>query len=328
MKIVVTTPTGNVGSRVVRLLLQAGVRPTLLMRHPDKLDAETAAHVDVVQADQLVADDVLRATEGADAMYWVDPPADVDDDPVAHYERAGSHAARAVREHGIARTVFQSSVGAEKRAGSGEIDGLARTEQLLNATGAAVTHLRCGLFYTNLLLDPGALEEGVLRVTVPVDAPMPCVDPRDIGDVAAARLLSTAWSGRNVQAVHGPEDLTYDRVIAIVSAASGRPLRAEQICTTTCAQTFAPRVSARRSSRPCSGCRSGCAKDSSPRTRAPSSPRHRPRWPHGRTSTSAATAERPPATPRHARDSGSPPQDHGARATVDEFPTRERSRLP
>jgi NAD(P)H dehydrogenase (quinone) len=93
MKIVVTTPTGNVGSRVVRLLLQAGVRPTLLMRHPDKLDAETAAHVDVVQADQLVADDVLRATEGADAMYWVDPPADVDTDPVAHYERAGSHAA-------------------------------------------------------------------------------------------------------------------------------------------------------------------------------------------------------------------------------------------
>jgi uncharacterized protein YbjT (DUF2867 family) len=229
MKIVVTTPTGNVGSRVVRLLLQAGVRPTLIMRHPDKLDAETAAHVDVVQADQLVADDVLRATEGADAMYWVDPPADVDDDPVAHYERAGSHAARAVREHGIARTVFQSSVGAEKRAGAGEIDGLARTEQLLNATGAAVTHLRCGLFYTNLLLDPGALEEGVLRVTVPVDAPMPWVDPRDIGDVAAARLLSTAWSGRNVQAMHGPEDLTYDRVTAIVSAASGRPLRAEQI---------------------------------------------------------------------------------------------------
>lgn len=65
-------------------------------------------------------------------------------------------------------------------------------------------HLRCGFFFTNLLMDPAALEEGVLRVAMSVDAPMPWVDPRDIGDVAAARLLSTGWSGRHVQAVHRP----------------------------------------------------------------------------------------------------------------------------
>ena len=63
--------------------------------------------------------------------------------------------------------MFQSSVGAEKRHGAGEIDGLARTEETLDATGASVTHLRCGFFFTNLLLDPGALEEGVLRVIMP-----------------------------------------------------------------------------------------------------------------------------------------------------------------
>src|SRR4051794_24699493 len=153
-KIVVTTPTGNVGSRVVALLVQAGVRPTLLMRHPQRLDPELAAHVDAIAGDQLVADDVLRATAGADALYWVDPSDGTD--PIAAYERAGANAAAAIQEHGIARTVFQSSVGAEKRQGAGEIDGLARTELLLDATGASVTHLRCGFFYTNLLLDPDA----------------------------------------------------------------------------------------------------------------------------------------------------------------------------
>src|SRR5918996_605878 len=126
MKIVVTTPTGNVGSRVTRVLLQAGVRPTLLLRDPTKLDAQTRELGDVVQGDQF---------------------------------------------------------------------------------------------------DP----EGVLRVTWPVDAAMPWVDPRDVGDVAAARLLATGWSGRQVQAVHGPEDLSYAQVAAIVSRATGRPLRAEQI---------------------------------------------------------------------------------------------------
>jgi uncharacterized protein YbjT (DUF2867 family) len=228
MKIVVTTPTGNVGSRVTRLLLQAGVRPTLLLRDPSKLADETRALVDAVQGDQYNPDDVLRATEGADALFWVNPPV-FDEDPVAAYARAGSHAARAIREHGISQTVFQSSVGAEKRHGAGEIDGLARTEELLDETGASVLHLRCGFFFTNLLLDPGALQEGVVRVVVPVDAPMPWVDPRDIGDVAAARLLATDWSGRHVQAVHGPEDLTYEQATSIVSRATGRPLRAEQI---------------------------------------------------------------------------------------------------
>jgi NAD(P)H dehydrogenase (quinone) len=92
-----------------------------------------------------------------------------------------------------------------------------------------VLHLRCGLFFTNLLLDPAGLEEGVLRITWPVDLPLPWVDPRDVGDVAAARLLATDWSGREVQAVHGPEHLSYAEVASIVSRASGRPLRAEQI---------------------------------------------------------------------------------------------------
>ena len=228
MKIVLTTPTGNVGSRVVRLLLQAGVRPTLLLRDPARLDAATRAAVDVVQGDQRDAEVVLRATEGADALHWIAPPTD-DPDPGDAYARMGAIAAQAVREHGIARTVFQSSVGAEKRGGAGEIDGLAKTEELLDATGASVCHLRCAMFFTNLLMDPGALEEGVLRVTWPVDAPMPWVDPRDIGDVAAARLLSTEWSGRTVQAVHGPEDLSYAQVAEIVGSVTGRPLRAEQI---------------------------------------------------------------------------------------------------
>src|SRR5918999_227998 len=141
----------------------------------------------------------------------------------------GGSAGWAVASRGARLGPPGSSVGAEKRQGAGEIDGLARTEELLDATGASVLHLRCGMFFSNLSMDPGALEEGVLRVTWPVDAQMPWVDPRDVGDVAAARLLATDWSGRQVQAVHGPEDLSYAQAASIVSRATGRPLRAEQI---------------------------------------------------------------------------------------------------
>ena len=228
MKIVVTTPTGHVGSSVVRLLLQAGTTPTLFLRDPAKLAAEVRDRVDVVQGDQSDPEDVLRATGGADALFWVDPPTGADD-PIESSTRLGANVARAVSENGITRTVFQSSVGAEKRHGAGEIDGLARVEEQLDETGASVLHLRCGYFFTNLLLDPAALREGVLRTAMPVDAPVPWVDPRDIADVVALRLLSTDWSGRRVEAVHGPADITFTEAAAVLGAVLGRPFRAEHV---------------------------------------------------------------------------------------------------
>ena len=62
-----------------------------------------------------------------------------------------------------------------------------------------------------------------------LDLTLPWVDPRDVGDIAAARLLSTDWTGRHVLAVHGPQDLSFEQAAAVVSEATGRPLRAEQI---------------------------------------------------------------------------------------------------
>jgi len=228
VNIVVTAPTGNVGSRVARLLIQAGVRPRLLARHPARLDQALREQADVVEADLSDADAVVRATRDADAQLWVAPPtADPDADPVAWYARLGANAARAVTENGIGRTVFLSSIGAEMRTGAGEIDGLARTEELLDATGATVLKLRCGYFFTNLLGQVDSIREGVLKLPMALDFAQPWVDPRDIGEIAAARLLSAGWSGRHVQAVHGPEDLTLSRVAAIVSQATGHPVRAE-----------------------------------------------------------------------------------------------------
>lgn len=228
MKIVVTTPTGNVGSRVVRLLVQAGARPTLLVRDAARLDPALRARCDVHELDQGDRDAVVRATAGADALYWVNPPTG-DDDPVAGYIRMGRSAAAAVTGNDISRVVFQSSVGAEARSGFGEIDGLGRTEELIDATGAHVTHLRCGYFFTNLLLDLDSLKAGMLTTTLPVDHRMPWVDPRDIAEVAAVRLLSTDWDGRNTQGVHGPADLSFAEVAGIVSATTGRPVTAAQV---------------------------------------------------------------------------------------------------
>lgn len=200
----------------------------MLVRDAGRLDPAVREHVDAVEVDQLDGDAVVAATEGMDAMFWVDPPSTADD-PIAEYARVGANAARAVIENRIARTVFQSSVGAEKRHGAGEIDGLARTEELLDATGASVTHLRCGYFFTNLVMMLDSIRAGTVPVILPVDQPLAWVAPRDIAEVAVLQLLSPDWSGRVVRAVHGPEDLSWTDAAAVISAAIGREVRVEQI---------------------------------------------------------------------------------------------------
>jgi len=223
MKIVTTTPTGRVGSGVARLLVRAGVRPTLLVRDGSKLDDELGAASDIVELDQGDAEAVSRACRDADALHWVSPPTE-DEDPLDGYDRMGASAARAVTDNGIGHVVFQSSVGAEARGGFGEIDGLARTEEMLNETGASVLHLRCGYFFTNLSMDAETLKTGALTTTLPLDQKLSWVAPRDIGEVTAARLLARDWSGIETQGVLGPEDLSFTEAAAILSRALDRKI--------------------------------------------------------------------------------------------------------
>ncbi|HEY8479436.1 MAG TPA: NAD(P)H-binding protein, partial [Spirillospora sp.] len=136
MSIVVTTPTGNVGSRVVRLLLQAGVRPRVLVRDPARLDAQTRERVDVRRGDLTDAAFVRTAISGARTVFWVDPTPHTDDDPIETSVRTASGVVDAARAGDVARVVLLSSIGAEKRGGAGHIDALARIEEQLDATGA------------------------------------------------------------------------------------------------------------------------------------------------------------------------------------------------
>jgi uncharacterized protein YbjT (DUF2867 family) len=233
LTIAVTTPTGNVGSHVVRMLCQAGVRPRLLLRNPERLDADVRDQVELAVGDQRDADYVVESTRGVDAVFWVHPDDWSLPDPDADAERTGEGLAAAMRQNRIARVVFQSSIGAELRHGAGFIDGLARIEQRLDATrdetGTALLHLRCGYFMTNLLHDLDGLRAGRLTTIRPLDEPMPWVDPRDIATVATVRLLAEDWTGPQVQAVHGPADLTWTEVAAVLSTATGVSIEAQRI---------------------------------------------------------------------------------------------------
>lgn len=228
MTIGVATPKGHVGQHVLRLLIQAGERPRALLRVPSTLDPVIAEHVDAVVLDAWDRQTVVDATRGLSGVYWVSPTA-TDRNPLDAHAAAAANIRAAVVENAIGRVVFQSSGGAEKRHGVGEIGGLAANELALDATGASVTHLRCGYFFTNLLMDLDSIREGVLATAMDIERPLPWVAPEDIAAVATARLLSTGWEGRHVQGVHGPEDLSYRQVAQTLTTVLDHPVRAQQL---------------------------------------------------------------------------------------------------
>ncbi|WP_229076098.1 NAD(P)H-binding protein [Actinoplanes sp. DH11] len=229
MTIGITGATGNVGSRAVRLLIQAGERPRVLVRDPGRLDPGLAGLVDVARGDLLDPDFVETATDGLDALLWITPENFTAEDPLAEMGAMAAAGAAAVKTRGVRRVVLISSVGAERRTGAGLIDGLARAEEEFAATGVDLAILRNGYYFTNLLGNLDELRNGRLSTTMPADRAMSWVDPRDVGDVAAARLLAGGWSGTVVQAVHGPADLTWAQVTAIVGAAIGREVELDVI---------------------------------------------------------------------------------------------------
>ncbi|GAA2901641.1 hypothetical protein Acy02nite_83000 [Actinoplanes cyaneus] len=217
MNIAVTTPTGNVGSRVTQLLVQAGIRPRLLLRDPATLDPALHDLTDLAVGDLRDPAYVHAATEGIDALLWATPENVFADDPLAEMATMVDAGTAAVRAHAVPRVVLLSSVGAELGTGAGLIDGLARSEHEFTATGARVLALRSGYYFTNLLASADEIHAGTVTTTKPADEPMPWVDPRDVGDIAAARLLNPAWPG-GVQAVHGPADLTWADVAGQLGA--------------------------------------------------------------------------------------------------------------
>ncbi|MCF6471880.1 NmrA family transcriptional regulator [Nonomuraea sp. MG754425] len=233
MEIAITAPSGNVGRYLVGHLVRAGVRPRLLSRHPERPRATWGDLVDAREVDLRDATAVTEATRGVDALYLVVPPG-ASGDPVAAYAEVGEIVAAAVAANRVSRTVLQSSVGAELREGAGEIDGLARVEETLDRVvaadaGLAVTHLRCGYFFSNLLFELDAIRSGTVSVLLPTGKPFSWVAPADIAGVAASLLLRAGWSGRRVQAVHGPRDLSWDDALAVVGDVLGRTVTARRV---------------------------------------------------------------------------------------------------
>ncbi|GLZ37222.1 NAD(P)H-binding protein [Actinokineospora sp. NBRC 105648] len=229
--IVITAPTGNIGRRLLSLLVEAAPaheeQLRVVVRDPTRLPEAVRGRVEVVTGSHGDAETVGRALTGADAVFWLVPP-DASITPDEAYSGFTRPAARAFAAYGVSHVVGVSALGrgTPLAARAGLVTACLAMDDLIAGSGVAYRALANPSFYENLLEDADSIREnGVFTDTAAADRPVPMVAVADIAAAAAGLLLDRSWTGVGSLPVVGPQDLSPDDLARIMSEELGRPVR-------------------------------------------------------------------------------------------------------
>jgi uncharacterized protein YbjT (DUF2867 family) len=221
MKVVVTTPTGAIGHKVVSRMLEAGVETVVIARDPEKLDAGVRSKVHVVQGSHDRAEVLERALSDADAMLWVVPPSPSMQRPLTYYSEF-SQAAMTLLRGSTTRVVGISALGRGYEGDAGMAGAALRMDDLFISAGVNYQPLILPSFFDNFLMQAGSIaKHGTFSSVLPPDQRAPMCATADIATVAA-RLILDGWA-QNVTSVPvlGPEDLSFNDVAAAMTQVLG-----------------------------------------------------------------------------------------------------------
>jgi len=222
--IVVMGASGNTGKVTADALLSRGEKVRVLGRDAKKLQPFAARGAEVAAGDVSDAAFLARAFDGADAAYTLIPPDFRAADFRAYQDRIGEGTVKALRQSGVKRVAFLSSVGADLPAGTGPIAGLHAQEERLRGLGVDVILLRPGYFFENLFASlPLIRQQGINGSAIAPDVKLSMIATRDIGAAAAAALAAKDFSGVQIRNLLGPRDYTLVEVTRILGAKIGKP---------------------------------------------------------------------------------------------------------
>ncbi|GAA0963236.1 SDR family oxidoreductase [Kribbella koreensis] len=211
----VTGSTGQLGSRIARLLAADGVAQRLIVRDPGR--APSLAGAEVAQAAYGEKAALLNALDGVTTLMLLSATESAD--------RVSLHKATvdAAVAAGVQRIVYTSFVGASPSATFTFARDHWHTEEHVRSTGVDFTFLRDNLYLDFLPGFVGA--DGVIRGPAG-DGRVAAVARDDVAAVAARVLVSSQHSGMTYD-LTGPSAFTLTEAASLMSTAWGRPVRYE-----------------------------------------------------------------------------------------------------
>ncbi len=225
MKIVVTTPTGHIGSRLANILLDRKSDLTLIARHPEKMKDLVRRGAKVIAGEHSDAAIVEQAVRGADALFWLTPSEMTSHDPMGMARRMADAGASVIRKHPDLHVVQLSSAGAFLPSGTGLIVGHYETEEKFRAAGKNIVSLRPNAFMENVFFSlPTIIGQDSIYISVPGSVKAPFIATQDIAEIAAEFLLKPI-DGHHVIDIVGPQEISFDEWARIAGQAIGKQVR-------------------------------------------------------------------------------------------------------
>jgi uncharacterized protein YbjT (DUF2867 family) len=230
--IVVTTPTGQIGSQVLERVVRSAEPVRVIVRDPSRLPSHLRDRVEVVEGSHGDRRIVDQAFARADTVFWLVPPDPRAKSADAAYVDFSRPACEAFVRHQIKHVVGISALGRGTPWAdhAGLVTASLKMDDLIGATGVSYRAVTNPSFMDNLLPQVEAIKTQnafLLPISGALKQPSACV--LDITATAAKLLLDRSWSGVGSVPVLGPEDLSYDEMAGIMSDVLGKPVRFQRI---------------------------------------------------------------------------------------------------
>ena len=221
--ILVTTPTGDIGARVLHRVLEVGELVRVVARRASSLPEALAGRIDVVEGSHADAAVIGRALAGVDRVFWLPPGSPDSPGPEAAYVNFSRAFARALPDSDVTHVVGVSALGRGWPKPSGHAAASVRMDDLIAASRVSYRALACASLMDNIARQAGPIREtGTFYAPTPGNLELPHVAKSDVAAVAARLLLSPDWQGAEDVALRGSEDLSFDAMATIMSEALGR----------------------------------------------------------------------------------------------------------
>lgn len=220
----ITGATGNIGNVIADSLLSRGKQVRVIGRDEKRLKRFAERGADILAGSVEDASFLRKAFEGATAVFAMIPPDPQTPDLAKQQDGMGEAISSAIKFARVPNVVNLSSVGAEVDADTGPIAGLRRQEHRLNQLDANILHLTPTYFMENFVHNIGMIKHmGINGSPIHKDVSLGMIATRDIGNVAAERLLRLDFVGKTRQILLGPKNLTMVEATKILGQSIGKP---------------------------------------------------------------------------------------------------------